>query len=291
MNGFARLIVFTFLVILSSNAFGYIPRFEMIVDRLGRNHGYGYYLIDQEVVIPAQPTPYIVKEQWLINTDGSFRLRVKGERELRDKLDITIVYNGMRKHYVDASGAVKSTQVGSEFADPLFFWKSTDKIIDLLRQFKVQLPDYKSLEKLVNADSNTPINPGRSETLNLARVGGTTAYAIGRLTDFGQAEKEPAIWIEQDQFNILKIRLPSQTEVVAKEYGRHARGLYFPKSRTIQTTTGNYQINLRQIKPVDGGASNRALLSRASLDPKKYPHIKLKLPDIDAVKTFYQKYR
>ncbi len=269
----------------------YVPRYEMIMERVGRNHGYGFFLIDQEVIFPAQPTPYIVKEQWMINTDGSYRLRVKGERQLLDKLDITIVYNGRRKHYINAQGVRKTTNVGSEFADPLFWNSNPDKLTSLLKQYQVQIPDYKSLERVVNADTNAPLNPGRSATLNLSRIGGRLAYAVGAVTEFGNSEKDPAIWIEQDQFNILKFRMPSQTEITASDYSRYSRGMHFPKERKIQTPTATFQINLRQVKAISSSSGNKRLLSVSSLDPKKSPHVILKLPDIDIIKSFYQRFR
>jgi hypothetical protein len=99
----------------------------------------------------------------------------------------------------------------------------------------------------------------------------------------------PGMWIEQDQFVVRKLRLPTQVEMSANNYNQFAKGLSFPKSRTIRW--GNHTVTIRTLSVSARPATVANMLQPTSLDRNMNWEGLRALPAKDIVTEFYTRFR
>ncbi len=134
-------------------------------------------------------------------------------------------------------------------------------------------------------------HPEPESYVRLGRTGGVVAYAIGTPTPVSSAENYPGLWIEQDQFHILKIRLVSQVEVSASNYKAFSNGLWFPKDRSVLWTTGSAKISLTTASTSSLNSTVKEALDVSSLNFGKNPELSRVLPADAVIKEFYSRMR
>jgi hypothetical protein len=127
--------------------------------------------------------------------------------------------------------------------------------------------------------------------VHLARMGGAIAYSYGTPSPV-EGTPLPGLWIEQDQFNIRKVRTPDTSEVFFNDYGTYSKGLVFPKSQVF--VFDNHTVNVRV---------TRVLSTELNSDFKKQFDINLLRGRVDAkalwppnsigpvVQEFYKRFR
>ncbi|MEQ1877071.1 MAG: hypothetical protein ABL958_10525, partial [Bdellovibrionia bacterium] len=82
--------------------------------------------------------------------------------------------------------------------------------------------------------------------VRLSRTGGIVTFAIGQPTPIDSPKALPGLWVEQDRFLIRRLRLESQAEISADDYGEFSGGLWFPKIRSV--SWGDQTAHLRALK-------------------------------------------
>lgn len=252
--------LFIFLGLLfPSIAMAYIPKPEMILDKTADKHGRGLYLIDQDVIFIDNNVSYTVHEQWIIDDGYTARMRAQGKKQLKDRLDITIIYKDKKKYYLDASGNLKADNNYTTWLEPFFHFRSKEGLKSHLLNTKIlSATDFNQYEQLVeSAKDNSYVKPG---FINLARINGSISWAFGTPTPLSAEMSYPGLWIQQDGFEIDKFRLADGTEVTATDYSRYSRGLYFPKIRRIKFKNSMIEIHTKEVRTMSSSSSNKKLL-------------------------------
>lgn len=216
--------IFTILFI-SSIASAFIPKSTLILEKTADNHGSGVYLVEQEVQFPSGQDVFSLKETWWVDGENNLRVWVTGLRELKDQISFGFTYvNGQR------SNGTQTTRLNDDFVERYFHARKTDSLAGWLIQMKI-LPGNALVKKSLRSSKEVEYQP--ESYVRLSRVGGGIAYLLGTPSS-SASQQNPGVWIEQDQFVIRKLRLPSQVEVTADKYGQYSRGLWFPKARQIK---------------------------------------------------------
>ena len=281
MKKYILLILFTLLPVSSM---AYIPNLQMIFERTAENNGHGFVLIDQEVILPADPKPYVVREQWLIENENILRVRVQGEKDLKGLLDMTIVYNYNRKYLLNEKEQKVTAPLSDLFLEPLFHFRKVNYLKNKVSTWGI------APAHAVQSLSREAINHSESPYLRLSRSGGTITYFIGTPSTKNSTQ-HPGLWIEQDQFVLRKLRLQDGTEVVAKNYKKYGAKLRMPRHRTLSWKDKVVQINLRSVRSASSSSNTRERLTHQSLNAKKEPHLIRKMPEIPIITEFYNRFR
>lgn len=278
------------LLLATATAQAYIPKFWMIMSRTAENHGRGFYLLDQNVVFTHADRPLVVHEQWLIEGENRLRLRVYGKQGLKGKVQLTRVYNGRLKSFVDENGVRKSQKVSSDWFEPYFFFRFSKNIKPLMVAQKMIPPSGAQPPKRIYSLKDLSHDP--EPFLRIGRMDGVFSYAIGTPTPVDKKDHPlPGLWIEQDAFVIQKVRLPSQVTVKAEGYDRFSRNFYFPKKRALVWGNHSIEFQTTRVKPLPTTNKLKERFSPKSLDYGKEPTLATKLPDDEIIKEFYSRFR
>jgi hypothetical protein len=116
--------------------------------------------------------------------------------------------------------------------------------------------------------------------VRLSRTLGSISYAIASKPN--REGSYPGLWIEQDQFVIRKIRMPSMTTIEAEDYQKYANGFHFPKLRTYTWDDQSMTVQARSVK------------SLGRPDPKGWEpssNLPVKFSGTEALRDFYLRFR
>lgn len=213
------------LIAFCWQAQAYIPSSKMILERVAENAAKAPLFLEQEVTLVSGEQNITVKEQWLFDGDSSIRLIVRGEKELKDQIVFQNLYTDNQKT-TTLSGILQTSRQPKGLLEKLFFMKTTDE----LRRFLLK-------EGIVGEEINYSTNfkkmPGGKflytpeSFLRLGRIGGGVAYVFGPAAR--NEGSNPGLWIEQDQFHILKVRTTNGEELRAERPTTFSRGARWPK--------------------------------------------------------------
>lgn len=271
------------ILLSSALSLAALPPARMILDRTADNAGSGSYAIEQEVQIPNGLEPLILRENWVIENGSSMKVTVTGPREFPG-LRFQILYAGGQRWILREGGKRESSSIPADFAEKFFHWRNLDVAAQHLTSLR--LIPHNLLQKKAPPRKGEDYKYEPEEGVRLSRTSGVIAWAFGLPSAAGGAEKSPGLWIEQDQFLIRKIRLPSQAEIMADNYTGYARGLQLPKIRTIQW--GNRNATIRVLSVAGKGGS--PLTTSALETPWKMQGLDGQ-PAREAIEEFYKRFR
>ncbi|MGZ3795329.1 MAG: hypothetical protein ACXVB1_03140 [Pseudobdellovibrionaceae bacterium] len=273
------------LLLLFTPVFAYIPPTRMILQRTAENSGSGIYTIEQEVQFNNAQDSLFLRETWLIENDRTMRVTISGTKDLKDQIKMQFIYAGGQRWSL--SGSRQSRPLTEDFLERYFNFRATDHLINTLVSLKI-LPANafakKSLPKNVEGFKYEP-----EEFVRLSRVGGVPNYAFGTPSPV-EGAGSPGFWIEQDQFLVRKFRLPSQVEVTADNYNQYARGLNYPKTRTIRWGQNTVTIRLIGVTALRGKTPANLFQPNSSDISTKLEGLNNQ-PAKDAVLDFYSRFR
>ncbi|MEO0334965.1 MAG: hypothetical protein AAF202_01130, partial [Pseudomonadota bacterium] len=267
----------------------YIPSYKMMMSRLAENHGRGIYQVYQDVVCPADPQPYIVREIWTVETEDSMRVTLFGKGELKDKVSGSIVYSKGQRYFRNQEGSIRTSKAGKDFVEQFFHFRFSKNI-------KPQLVAL----GIAPATSLDPRRPSRGKDgqtvypeenfIRLARVGGHIAWAIGKPASPDGSDRPPGFWIEQDRFNVLQVRMPSTATVKANDYDSFDKNMNFPRNRQYTFGESTCEVQVDKVTRRATTKTFKEILSTASLKDaeKSKPLI---MPEISLVREFYSRFR
>ena len=96
-----RALVFTMLLasllvslLVTSDAKAYLPSSRTIANRVVKNHGRGYYAIEQEVQIRTASEPVILRERWVVENGENMRLTVASPKSAQEAVRFDAIYRG-----------------------------------------------------------------------------------------------------------------------------------------------------------------------------------------------------
>lgn len=271
--------VCSFLTAFSAHA--YIPHSQTIVGRLVRNSGRGSYTIEQEVQFRTAGEPLTLRERWVIENGETMRLTVSGPQvKNAEPIRYEANYTGGRRTAPDLTTSTtmnqtKTTALSSEFVEGLFHSRSSGGFFTALNRARILQPgQLRERPRITKIDTaKYPPEP----YVRLGRTAGVVTWIFGDATPAQAQRLSPAAWIEQDAFQLRRVRFPSEAEVSADRFTSYPNSLRFPRERTV--TWGNNSVLIRVLSVKQGATSAR--------ETAKGTH----LPDIAQVKEFYSRFR
>jgi hypothetical protein len=271
-----RLLFFIFTLLFNLTSYAYIPRTLMVLQKTVENNGSGSYQIEQEVQFQTLQEPLILKETWIIENESQMRLVVTGTKEFKDSIKMTFIYNGNNKSFMQ-NGTRYNQKVSDDFFERYFHFRRTES-------FANQLISLKMINSSVfNKKTQKPTEYQAEPFIRLSRTGGVVNYALGQPTPAEAASLNPGVWIEQDQFIIRKLRLPSEAEISAERHSSFARGLTFPRKRTLRW--GGNLVTLQTLNVLGKPTLTNFNLENNRLDPLETSPVK------QTVEEFYKRFR
>lgn len=263
----------------------YIPPARMILQRTADNSGSGAYQIEQELQFPNGAEPLLLKETWLVENDRSMRVTVTGQREF-STLRWQILYGGGQKWSTRGGGTPNATNISADFVERFFHVRSGESLATWLMGMKI-LPAGATHRKALPRKSED-IRYQSEDFVRLARTGGSVAWAFGTPAAAEGTDAPAGIWIEQDQFVIRKIRLPSGADITAENLTSYPRGLIFPKTRTIRWGPHSVNINVLSINAKPNVAGQ---LTPSRLEAAPRNDLLKGQPAQSLIEEFYSRFR
>lgn len=275
--------MFWLSALVSLTAAAYIPEYMTITSRAADQHGKGAYQIEQEVTFRRESETYSVKETWQVLGENDLRLTLEGRGPLKGLVSGTIVYQGMQKALAEPGQNVRSVRLGDEWLEPLFHFRFSKWLRNRLVTLKVAPQESLQERPPMNSDGDPKHEP--QSFVRLSRTGGAVNWAIGINPTVGIA---PTVWIEQDQFVIRKYRSANQVTLKADDYAKFDDGFWFPRARTYVFGPFVVDVKTLAVKSLGRLPANDARFKAASINPAKDA---LKLPESEALKEFYSRFR
>jgi hypothetical protein len=271
------------VLLMAAVSYAYIPEYSLIASRAADQHGRNAYLIEQDVSYKKDGETFSVRETWLVQGETSMRVSLEGRGPLKGLVQGTIIFEGGQKSFLEGSGSARNQHLGEDWLEPMFHFRNGRYFRSRLVTLKVAPPE--SLRDRASLPSEGEIKYEAPNYIRLSRVGGAIAWAIGQPPTSGV---HPAAWLEQDQFVLRKYRGSDQIVLRANDYVKFDEGLWFPRQRTYSFGPYIVDVTAVQVKSIGKLSPGDPRFHSASLTPSRDS---LKLPDIDALKEFYSRFR
>jgi len=199
--------LFVFSLLSASTGWTFVLPLDFVVKKSVGKTGRTSISIDQEVTFKIGKDTLKTQENWLIEGDRNLKVSANGLEPYKENVKVNSLFNSKQKTQV--LGKTKSqTPVGNDFYQRLMFIRSADSFMQYIREL------------------------GISEKTRLSKAEGRICIAIGEASD-GDS-KSPQIWIDQDDFLIRKIRMPSGTEINLSDYVKVTDDFWIAKTQTIK---------------------------------------------------------
>jgi|GEM_PF-4972897 len=244
--------------------------------------GTGSLLVQNQVQfnneVNADGKPFALREDWILDDDQHMSVTVSGpgfQWHFRYE-------NGVRTQITREGRVVKPA--GLEFIEPYFMFRKIERLESTLVHLGVM--QQSSFAKHWFALGQEP--EGTDPNLRLARIGGGVAVVMGPPAE-GVVDTAPAVFIDQDQFVIRKIRFSSQTEMLADRFSVYSRGVTYPKQRQIRFSGKQALVltTLVQTRPDKKNSSEVAASDSLATSLDRLPSASLR----SAVEEFYKRFR
>jgi hypothetical protein len=284
MNLFSKLAV-SVLCFLPLAAQSYIMPTRTILQKTSENAGNGIYAVEQEVQFQNGNETLSLKESWLIENDHTMKLTVTGTKGLASPFRLQAVYAGGQKYFVSGNSR-KTEKFPEDFLERYMNFRNPDVLATVLMHNDI-IPNGSYNKKIVGKTS-ADFKYEPESWVRYSRTGGSVNYAFGTPTPVGQDKGNPGMWIEQDQFVVRKVRLPSQVEMTLDNYNQFAKGLMYPRVRTVRW--GNNSVTIRLISVASRPNTAMSAMQPSTLEADRWDAIK-SVPAKDLIEEFYTRFR
>jgi uncharacterized protein YacL (UPF0231 family) len=261
LNPLSTLVILAGLAIHTPTALAYIPPIAFILDQSSKTTGKEIISIDQEVHFTVGNEEAVIKENWLIEGDKNLKVTAQGQGLFKQNINYTAVYNGKFRTVVVAKNR-QTSNLNSDFFQKYLFIRSANS-------FKSYLNDLSILPEV-----------------RLSRVDGRVGFAIGQPTE---SKYNPQIWIDQDEFMVRKIRMPSETEVAMSDFVEFKPGFYIARTQVINWAGVTAKVKLMKVvaKPKE---SLNAFYPQ-NLDTPSEITFSNQTPMTQVIQSFYTRFR
>lgn len=260
-NPLSTLVLLAGLVCNSSVALGFIPPIAFILDKSAKTTGKEIVEINQEVHFEVAGEEAVVKETWLVEGDKNLKLTAYGQGPYKQSINLTAIYNGKFRTIFSGKNR-QTTNLTSDFFQKYLFIKSA-------------------------ASFNTYLNDlSISPEVRLSRVDGRVGYAIGKPTE---SKYNPQIWIDQEEFMVRKIRLPSETEVALSDFVEFKPGFFIARTQVI--TWGGITATVKVMKVTPKPKETLNAFYPQYLDIPSEISFAQQTPMTEVINSFFKRFR
>ena len=211
--------VLTIVQWFCSFSYGFVLPLDTVLTKSVALSGNQIFAVEQDVIFKVGAEELVVRENWLIEGDKNLKLTATGQGSLKDLLKLAVIYNSKNKTMLIGKNKT------SEFVTPDFFERFLSiRSVDSFKKYLIEL-------SIPQVD-------------RLSRVSGAVAFAIGEPS--APNAPKPQIWIDQETFQIKKMRLPSMAEISLEDYATFKQ-IQYPKTKKIEWSGHSALIKVKQV--------------------------------------------
>ena len=199
-------LVVSFLL-FSSLGWTFVLPLDFVVKKTVAKTGRSAITIEQEVTFKSGNDTLKTMETWAVEGDKNLKVSMTSEDASKESLHVNSLFNSKLKTQITGKNK-SSIPLPADFFEKYLFVRSSDSFYQYLRDL------------------------GIAEKTRLSRADGRICIAIGEAS--GPDTKNPEIWIDQDDFLIRKIRMPSGTEISFSDYARVNDDFWIAKTQVIK---------------------------------------------------------
>lgn len=211
-------LILTIVVAFSNFSYGFILPLQPAMKKTVALSGNQIFSVDQDVIFKSDSEDLVIKENWLIEGDKNLILTATGQGSLKDLFKMVIFYNSKNKTIMVG----KSRQ--TEPVNPDFF----ERYLSI-----------RSLASFANYLNDLSVAP----LIRLSRVAGLPAFAIGEPST---NILKPQVWLDQETFQIRKVRFPSEAQVSFDDYAAYDK-IWYPRLKVVNWGHQSATIKVRQV--------------------------------------------
>jgi hypothetical protein len=226
-----RILLASTLIFTPLLASAFILPTRTILQKTSENAGSGIYAVEQDVQFANGDDTIRLRETWLIDSDRTMRVTVTGTKELQNTFRLQFLYTGGQRWTV-VNNNRKSEKAPEDFLEKYLNFRSPEIFASTLSHMKILPTGAYNKKPLGKSGNDYKYEP--ESWVRYSRTGGVPNYAFGTPTPEDDKSNNPGLWIEQDQFVVRKIRLPSQVEMTADSYNQRNRKIRNCFARSIQ---------------------------------------------------------
>lgn len=255
------MIYFTVFLTKVQPAAAYVPTLDFILTKSAETTGRQIISIDQDVTFKLGTEEATIQETWLVEGDKNLKLSAVGKGLFKSNINLHYLYNNKNKTSVVGKNK-STTALTTDFFEKLFFIRSTESFKAHLKELSI------------------------TNQVRLSRADGRVTFAIGEPSG---TKVNPQIWIDQDEFVIRKIRLPSEVEIDLTNITSVSNDLMIAKSQTIQWAGLTVEVRIKNISSKTGATLNQ--FYPQNFDQASEMNFTNKTPITEAIDQFYKRFR
>lgn len=256
------LILITMILTKVCWTFAAIPSLSFVLQKSAATTGRQILQIEQDVIFKIGPEEAVVSETWLIEGDRNLKLLATGKGLYKQNVHLQAVYNNKLKTSLFQKNK-QTVGITTDFFQKYLFIRSAKSFEGYLSELGIP-----AIHRLSRADGRPVFALGEPSSIELSN---------------------PQIWIDQDDFVIRKIRLPSLTEVEFSQIHSVDKNTSIAKLQVVKW--GPYQVIIK-IKSITAKPGlNISTFTPQSLDQNSEIFFANKTPLTDVIEQFYQRYR
>lgn len=219
------LVLFFCTLIVPPMTMAWLMPAKMVLEKTVDHAGSSVTVIEQMVSFHEGDQTYQVRETWSISSPKLMKLTLQS---VSGAWNSQILYNNNNRMQV-IEGRRVSKSVSPDLFEGIFSTRSVDQLAELLSHWGIQvnLRDVAAIK-----DSSRNVQPSPTG-LRLSRTQGIVAYAFGEVSRPEAQTLNPQLWIEQDQWVIRKLRLPSQVQIRAENYQEWSKNFKYPQTKKV----------------------------------------------------------
>ena len=279
----------TMILGVGPRVMAYIPSSRMILDKVVEGVIKTPIYVEQEVRLVSSQNVAYLKEQWLFESENSARVIVRGEKDLQDQLAFQIQISD-RSQIMDQQRFGDRQKKKQPLMERVFFIKGTEGLMRFLVQSEIVGDEIFNSQAFKKIPGNNGFQYQPETFLRLGRVGGKIAYVLGPSPK--EESSTPGFWVEQDLFQIFKLRNSKGEEIRFEKMTNFSKGIRWPKEMQM-TWVGSgsslsmmAQIQTNMVKVPDAVLKQlfQKKIDRKALEFEKHPAKNM-------IEEFYQRFR
>jgi len=208
-------------------SYGFVLPLDTVLNKTVALSGNQIFSIDQDVIFKFGSADYVIKENWLIEGDKNLKLVATGQGPLKDLFRLVVIYNSKSKTVMFGKNK-HSELVLSDFFERYLSIRSIDSFKNYLKWLSI------------------------APLMRLSRADGSTAFAIGEPSDPDIGK--PQLWIDQDTFQIRKLRFLSEAEVSFEDYAVYGKKISIPRTKKVSWGDHSILIKVRNVSTKTGAS-------------------------------------
>jgi hypothetical protein len=210
----------TIVQTISLFSYGFILPLDLILEKNVATSGNQIFSVEQDVFLKEGMREVAIHESWQVEGDKNLRLTATGLGELKDVVKIVAIYNGK----------TRTSMIGKNRV-------THPAPVDFFEKF-LSVRSVHSFKTYLNELSIDP-------SVRFSRADGSITYAIGQASPVGSLK--PQMWFQQDNFQVRKIRFPSEAEATFSDFAEVSPKLIYPKMKKIEWSGKTAIIKVKSI--------------------------------------------